>query len=108
MRGGCECAAESESGTEAGSGAVSQEEGEGCPEARIKAEAAALTARRNRLFLKDAIPDWIALIGYIAFGVLGPSALAQPLRACTTAALARCASVSVLLELNGEYSLLIS
>lgn len=64
-------AVEGESTTEGGSGASSQEEAEQCPEARIKAEAALLTARRNRLFLKDAIPDWIALIGYIAFGVLG-------------------------------------
>eukprot|EP00884_Botryococcus_braunii_P021600 jgi/Botrbrau1/8123/Bobra.0308s0016.1 len=57
--------------TDCGSGACSQDEGERTPEDCVRAETALLTAKRNRIFLKDAIPDWIALLGYVSFGVIG-------------------------------------
>ncbi len=40
-------------------------------EVKAKQETALLKAKRDRIFLKDAIPDWVAYAGYLAFGILG-------------------------------------
>lgn len=48
-------------------------------EAEEMDEEDALTQRRNAIFLKDSIPDWVGWTGYAVFGVLG-----KPRTACVS------------------------